>query len=48
MLQSNGIEASIRAGDNGQYDVVRDGQIVFSKKAEGRFPEEDEILGLLR
>jgi selT/selW/selH-like putative selenoprotein len=35
-------------GDNGVFDVVADGDLVFSKHAEGRFPEEEEILGALR
>jgi selT/selW/selH-like putative selenoprotein len=37
----------ITPGDNGQFDVVADGELLFSKKAEGRFPEEDEILTAL-
>jgi hypothetical protein len=28
--------------------VVADGRLVFSKQAEGRFPETDEILAALR
>ena len=35
-------------GEKSQYDVLADGDLVFSKQAEGRFPEEDEILGLVR
>ena len=31
-------------GDNGIFDVVVDGALLFSKHAEGRFPDEDEIL----
>ena len=34
-------------GETGQFDVVRDGAIVFSKQSEGRFPEHDEILAAL-
>jgi selT/selW/selH-like putative selenoprotein len=34
-------------GGTGQFDVVRDGEMVFSKQAEGRFPEHDEILAQL-
>jgi selT/selW/selH-like putative selenoprotein len=26
------------------FDVVLDGQLLFSKKQQGRFPETDEIL----
>jgi hypothetical protein len=28
--------------------VLLDGQLLFSKHSEGRFPEEQEILGQLR
>jgi hypothetical protein len=28
--------------------VIADGRLVFSKQAEGRFPEHDEILSALR
>jgi len=34
-------------GASGQFDVYVDGALVFSKKAEGRFPEQDEILARL-
>ena len=36
------------AGENGQFDVLVDGELVFSKKREGRFPEHDEIIARLR
>lgn len=32
----------------GVFEVTADGQLVFSKKAQGRFPEDDEVLGPLR
>jgi hypothetical protein len=35
------------SGETGQFDVVAEGELVFSKAAVGRFPEEDEVLGLL-
>jgi len=35
-------------GSTGQFDVVADGQLLFSKHAEGRFPQLDEILAKLR
>lgn len=31
-------------GSGGQFEVVVDGNLVFSKKQLGRFPEPDEIL----
>jgi selT/selW/selH-like putative selenoprotein len=44
----SGNSATPTPGSTGQFDVVVDGRLVFSKKAEGRFPEHDEILSLLR
>jgi selT/selW/selH-like putative selenoprotein len=37
----------IRAGD-GIFEVERDGALIFSKKAEARFPEEQEIEAFAR
>jgi predicted Rdx family selenoprotein len=42
-----GVTAEIQPGSKSQFDVLVDGDLVFSKQAEGRFPEEDEILGVL-
>lgn len=41
------IESELIKGDNGVFDVVVDGKLIFSKDEEGRFPEEREILALL-
>jgi hypothetical protein len=46
-VNDSGIPASISEGAKSQFDVLRDGELLFSKQREGRFPEEDEILGLL-
>jgi selenoprotein W-related protein len=32
----------------GVFEVVADGSLVFSKKSLGRFPEEGEIVTLIR
>jgi len=34
-------------GSSGQFDVIRDGALVFSKGQEHRFPEPGEILSAL-
>jgi selenoprotein W-related protein len=47
-LEENGIAAKDIPGGKGQFDVVRDGALVFSKHETGRFPEHDEILAALR
>jgi selenoprotein W-related protein len=43
-----GVQAELVKGKNGVFDVVVDGDIVFSKHKEGRFPQNDEILGVLK
>jgi len=47
-LNANGISATALAGGKGQFDVIRDGELVFSKHETGRFPEDGEILGALQ
>jgi predicted Rdx family selenoprotein len=43
MLRQRGVEASSTPGGKGQFDVVTDGKLVFSKHAAGRFPGEGEV-----
>jgi len=43
MLSERGVEASAVPGGKGQFDVIRDGDLVFSKHSAGRFPGEGEI-----
>jgi predicted Rdx family selenoprotein len=40
-------DAEIVEGANGQFDVLADGNLIFSKEREGRFPEVDEIVSAL-
>jgi predicted Rdx family selenoprotein len=47
-LKESGFEAQDIPGGKGQFDVVRDGEVVFSKHEIGRFPEQGEILAALR
>jgi selT/selW/selH-like putative selenoprotein len=47
-LNATGIDARDIAGSKGQFDVLRDGELVFSKQQAGRFPEHDEILAAVR
>jgi hypothetical protein len=44
VLKRRGLDAVALEGGKSQYDVVRDGEVLFSKQREGRFPEDDEIL----
>ncbi len=47
MLKRKGVDAEIVEGAKSQFDVLRDGELLFSKQQEGRFPEEAEIVGLV-
>jgi selT/selW/selH-like putative selenoprotein len=40
-------EAEIEPGGNGQFDVLADGKLIFSKQQEGRFPHHPEIRALV-
>jgi hypothetical protein len=46
-LNANGIDAEATPGEKSQFDVLSDGQLVFSKQETGRFPDDGEVLGLL-
>lgn len=35
------------ASGGGVFEVTADGDLIFSKKALGRFPEDNEVLELL-
>lgn len=41
------MDAEARPGERGQFDVLRDGELVFSKAREHRFPDEAEIVAAL-
>jgi predicted Rdx family selenoprotein len=35
------------SGENGQFDILAEGKLIFSKEREGRFPEPEEVIGSL-
>lgn len=47
MKKARGIETQLHKGSGGQFEVVLDGKVIFSKKQLGRFPEVQEILDLI-
>jgi hypothetical protein len=47
MLSERGVEARATPGGKGQFDVLRDGELVFSKHETHRFPGEAEIASLV-
>jgi selenoprotein W-related protein len=45
--KTKGLDATLIKGSGGQFEVVLDGKLIFSKKAMGRFPEASEVLELI-
>jgi selenoprotein W-related protein len=43
-----GVEAELIKGKDGIFDVVVDGKLIYSKHQTKRFPENEEILEILR
>jgi selenoprotein W-related protein len=43
-----GIESELVASHGGVFEVTVDGKPVFSKRSLGRFPDEGEVVGLIR
>ena len=37
------MKAKLIQGSGGVFDVKVDGKLIYSKRATGRFPEDDEI-----
>jgi len=46
-LNAQGHEATATPGGRGQFDVLADGRLVFSKHELGRFPDDGEIQAAL-
>jgi selT/selW/selH-like putative selenoprotein len=42
------VDATLVAGSNGIFDVTLDGNMVFSKKKIGRFPDAGEVTEAIR
>ena len=38
------MDATLTKGSGGQFEVVLDGNLIYSKKQMGRFPELSEVL----
>ena len=43
-----GITPELLKGDNGVFDVAAEGNLIYSKHREGRFPEQEKIIAALR
>ena len=49
MAELNGLGhvAEMAQGEKSQYDVIADGELIFSKQQAGRWPELSEIIAAL-
>lgn len=47
MQQTFGADARLIKGSGGVFEVVVDGELLFSKKNLGRFPEPGEVVDLV-
>ena len=43
-----GADCELIAGDGGVFEITVDDHLVFSKKALERFPDDGEVLNLIR
>jgi predicted Rdx family selenoprotein len=41
------VQPELVSGVNGVFDVVANGELIFSKNREMRFPDAEEIIGSL-
>ena len=48
MHEEFGAETELLPGESGVFDVIVDGKKVFSKTQAGRFPEDGEVVKLIR
>ena len=43
-----GVRAKLLEGSGGVFDVTLDGEVIFSKDEQDRFPTNDEIVATVR
>ncbi len=43
-----GADSELIASGGGVFEITADSKLVYSKKSLGRFPEDGEIVGLIR
>jgi len=48
LLDAFGAKANLVPGSNGIFDVIVDGELLFSKFETGRFPKPGEVAGKLK
>lgn len=45
-MDKYGAEVTLKKGSGGVFEVTVDGRLAFSKKSEGRFPTDEEVLSI--
>ncbi len=48
MAYNKKLSVALEPGDHGIFDIVIDEALAFSKEEKGRFPENAEIVGMLK
>jgi selT/selW/selH-like putative selenoprotein len=48
LKQAFGVEAELKVGSPGAFEVIVDGRNVYSKDATGRFPVTGEVMQAIR
>ncbi len=48
MRKALGKEVALIPGSGGIFDVIVDGKVVFSKAKNGRFPEPEHVIKILK
>ncbi len=48
MNNLSNVDVKFIKSSGGVFEVEKDGILIFSKKKEGRFPEHDEIINMLK
>jgi selenoprotein W-related protein len=43
-----GVKTKLVKGSGGVFEVMLDGELIFSKKSEGRFPDHEEIISRIK
>lgn len=43
-----GTRVDLRKSGGGVFEITVDGKLAYSKKATGRFPTDEEVLGTVR
>ena len=43
-----GVETKLISSGGGVYEIILDGKLIFSKKTLGRFPDDGEMVTLIK